>query len=283
MIAVDPDVAAALGRQGGGTSLALRVTRQDGVEIGLTDHDTDLMFSGTLFLAQPGLSLRGGVEQTADLAPDNAEIITAIDPVAITLQDLQAERYADARAELWRLSSDGEPQGFLVSAGTLGEIDRDGDRLVIEFRGLAHQLSKVTGRLYQKSCDAMLGDHRCGVDLSNWLRVMAVTEHAGLNLVLSGPSLTEPEVYISGGAKVLTGALSGVNHPIRTLRVASGQVFLTLWRELPAPLAAGDQVELSPGCDKRFETCQQRFSNATRFRGFPFIPGTDVLAVVSSS
>ena len=283
MIAVDPDVAAALGRQGGGTSLALRVTRRDGVEIGLTDHDTDLIFSGTRFLAQPGLSLRGDLELTADLAPDNAEIITAIDPAAITLQDLQAERYADARAELWRLSSDGDPQGFLLSAGTLGEIDREGDQLVIEFRGLAHQLSKVTGRLYQKSCDAMLGDHRCGVDLSSWLRLMTVTAHAGLNLALSGSSLPEPEAYISGGAKVLTGGLNGVNRPIRTLRVEPGQVFLTLWRELPASLAVGDQIELSPGCDKRLETCQQRFSNAARFRGFPFIPGTDVLAVVSSS
>ena len=38
---------------------------------------------------------------------------------------------------------------------------------------------------------------------------------------------------------------------------------------------AGDALVLTAGCDRRFATCRERFSNAENFRGFPHIPGND--------
>jgi len=32
---------------------------------------------------------------------------------------------------------------------------------------------------------------------------------------------------------------------------------------------------VTAGCDKRFDTCRNRFNNAVNFRGFPHIPGND--------
>jgi uncharacterized phage protein (TIGR02218 family) len=39
----------------------------------------------------------------------------------------------------------------------------------------------------------------------------------------------------------------------------------------------GARIELREGCDKRFETCRDRFANATNFRGEPHLPGNDLL------
>jgi uncharacterized phage protein (TIGR02218 family) len=59
---------------------------------------------------------------------------------------------------------------------------------------------------------------------------------------------------------------------------ASAGATITL-REPPAFAAsAGTRVELSEGCDRRFETCKTRFANAINFQGEPHLPGNDLLA-----
>ena len=55
----------------------------------------------------------------------------------------------------------------------------------------------------------------------------------------------------------------------------AGGVTLELWQAMPEPIAAGDTFVVTAGCDKRFGTCRDRFSNAVNFRGFPHIPGND--------
>jgi uncharacterized phage protein (TIGR02218 family) len=49
-------------------------------------------------------------------------------------------------------------------------------------------------------------------------------------------------------------------------------------RDLPrATVEPGCRIELREGCDKRFETCSERFANAVNFRGEPHLPGADLL------
>ena len=42
-------------------------------------------------------------------------------------------------------------------------------------------------------------------------------------------------------------------------------------------LSIGDMIAVSAGCDKAPETCRDRFNNIANFRGFPHMPGNDVL------
>jgi uncharacterized phage protein (TIGR02218 family) len=53
---------------------------------------------------------------------------------------------------------------------------------------------------------------------------------------------------------------------------------LSLWQVAPNPIEAGDTFTVSAGCDKRFETCREKFANALNFRGFPHMPGNDFVA-----
>ena len=34
-------------------------------------------------------------------------------------------------------------------------------------------------------------------------------------------------------------------------------------------------LDVTAGCDRRFDTCKAKFGNAVNFRGFPHIPGSD--------
>lgn len=48
---------------------------------------------------------------------------------------------------------------------------------------------------------------------------------------------------------------------------------IALWRDPPFPIAAGDDFDVTAGCDKTFATCRAKFANAVNFRGFPHMPG----------
>ncbi|MFM9421521.1 DUF2163 domain-containing protein, partial [Thermus scotoductus] len=52
-------------------------------------------------------------------------------------------------------------------AGSLGEVTRGDLAYEAEIRGLVHRLNQDEGRTYQLQCDAVLGDARCGVDLTS--------------------------------------------------------------------------------------------------------------------
>ena len=65
--------------------------------------------------------------------------------------------------------------------------------------------------------------------------------------------------------------------------VSNGTASLHLWKPLPQLPLAGDEVELTAGCDKSFATCRTRFANSANFRGFPHIPGNDAALGYASS
>jgi uncharacterized phage protein (TIGR02218 family) len=59
--------------------------------------------------------------------------------------------------------------------------------------------------------------------------------------------------------------------------VVAGTRRLTLLEAPVRPIAPGDDFVVRVGCDKRLETCRDRFANVVNFRGFPHIPGQDTV------
>ncbi|MEM0927805.1 MAG: DUF2163 domain-containing protein [Pseudomonadota bacterium] len=281
MRTIDPYTAERFGRQAASLCLCLRITRSDGAELGMTNHDHNLSFGGTLFRSDPGMTI-DSLTMTGDLAPDHGDVVTGLSDDGITRDDIDTDRYASARAEIWRVDFEDVTARLLLSAGTIGEIIRDGDAVRLEYRGTTHALAKVLGRIYQKSCDAQLGDTRCGVDLEGpaYRGEGQVVSHEGLRIILSGIS-ADAGLFAGGKATVGDGPLAGVSRTIRTHASTGPQTELTLWEAFPRDLEGGESMSVTAGCDKRFATCRDRFANSEAFRGFPDIPGTDVLAVQS--
>ena len=142
-----------------------RLTRNDGVSLGFTDHDTVLSFDGTTFEASAGFTA-SDFKDGVGLSVDNLEVSGALSSETLTDADLSAGRFDDARVEIFRVNWQDVSQRLLMRSGSLGEVRRAGSAFSAEIRGLQHYLQQPKGRLFQYTCDADLGDARCGVDLT---------------------------------------------------------------------------------------------------------------------
>ncbi len=284
-MAVSPALAAHLAT---GTTTLCRcwaVARRDGVTLGFTDHDTDLTFDSVLFRADSGLTGRA-LQQTTGLAVDNGEAMGALRSDAVTEADLVAGRYDAARVRAWLVNWADVTQRHLLFRGTIGEVQTGGGAFRAELRGLTEALGQPTGRIYQRLCNARLGDASCGVNMADpayAAEAFVIDAPGGQVLRVSGLSGHEPDWFARGQLEVLDGAGVGLSAMIKSDAVRGAERIIGLWQELRVPPAPGDRVRVLAGCDKRADTCRDKFANFPRFRGFPHIPGEDWLLAVPRS
>ena len=252
------------------------IRRSDGVIQGFTDHDEDVLLDDINCRAGSGLSGSEAVQKLG-LAVDSSELSGALADDTLNEADLAAGRYDAALVELW-LADWTEPNlRILLARGTLGEVSREGAAFTAELRGLSERLSQDSGRLYTVTCSADLGDARCKIDLSDArfrgtgvvlaLNATSAFRAGGLDVFLDG-------WFTAGKLTFTSGANSGLSVEVKEHR-KTGAVTLNLWQAMPEPVAVGDTFTATAGCDKRFQTCHDRFNNVVNFRGFPHIPGND--------
>ena len=152
---------------GGATTLArcFAVTRKDGLVLGFTDHDRDLSFDGIVFRADSGLTAKA-IQQATGLSVDNSEAFGALRSTAITEADILTGRYDGAEVRAWLVNWADPAMRVLQFRGTLGETVRAGGAFTAELRGLSEALNQPVGLIYHARCSAVLGEGRCGFDLS---------------------------------------------------------------------------------------------------------------------
>lgn len=261
-----------------GVARCWRLTRRDGVAFGFTDHDRDLVFDGTLFRAGTGLSA-AALSQSTGLSVDNGEAVGALSDASVTETDIAAGRFDGAAVEAW-LVQWAEPENRVLQfRGSIGEVSRANGAFTAELRGLTEALNVPMGRVFQKTCSAVLGDTDCGVDLSApsyAAEVTVVGAEQGRVFLCNGLAGYAARWFERGRLVVLDGAGQGLAGAIkRDAALADGTRRIELWDRLRAEVAPGDLVRLTAGCDKRMETCRLKFSNLLNHRGFPDIPGED--------
>jgi uncharacterized phage protein (TIGR02218 family) len=253
-----------------------RIVRRDGASLGFTDHDRDLTVEGVLYAA--GSGLEGGAFETAlGLAVGGAEASGALSAAALTEDDLANGLYDGARVEIRRVDWSAPANSVLLDVATIGEVRRGERAFVAELRTLAHALDQERGRLYRAQCDADLGDARCGFVFAGepFVAERAALENCSVYTLRVGLGVVNTGFYEGGRVVVLTGRSAGASAAIRSHRVEAGAHALGLWTPLARPPVAGDRLRVYAGCDKRFETCRDKFANMANFRGFPHMPGND--------
>lgn len=250
-----------------------RLERTDGVVMGFTDHDRDIAFDGLVFAARTGLAATGDVARTG-LSVGGLEVEGALTSAGLEAADLASGLYDFARVRLWLVNWASPADRVLLRSGTLGEIRRQDGAFHAEVRGPMQALQTVRGRVVTTTCDADLGDARCGVALSALAMTATVLAVDGPEVRVDGLSETRAGWFSDGLATVTTGEEAGARQGIARHALTGGQAVLSLRSPLPG-LAAGDTLEVVPGCDKRFATCREKFANAVNFQGFPHLPGND--------
>ncbi|MEI4469839.1 DUF2163 domain-containing protein [Frigidibacter sp. MR17.24] len=261
-----------------------RLVRRDGAVYGFTDHDRDLAFEGTTFLAETGITARA-LLQTTGLAIDNTEAAGALSGAALTEEEIVAGRFDGAGITAWLVDWEMPAARMVEFAGSLGELSRGEGAFRAELRGLSVPLNEVIGRAYLPRCGAVVGDGRCRVDLSQpaFRHEATVAAVEGDTVLWFDPGTTEgfaDRWFEKGRVEVLSGAAAGLWASVKTDRLSATGRRVELWQGLRAPLVAGDVVRVTAGCDKLAETCRVKFGNMLNFRGFPTIPGEDWLMVV---
>jgi uncharacterized phage protein (TIGR02218 family) len=260
------------------TRLALcwRLTRADGVVLGFTSHDTDLLLEGVRYLSSPGMT-PSAVSQEDGLRPDSMDIEGVLDAAAIRACDLDAGRWTGARVELlacdWSLPEAGMMR---ILRGSIGDISRPFPGASGAFR--AALLSDAAGidmagpvRL-SPMCRAELGDGLCGVEMDS-RRIEVLVAGAAADRLYLATSLSAPADFAAGRLRIIDGPLSGIDR--RISRVSGLE--LVVDEPLPAAVERDTRAWIWEGCDKRFATCAGRFGNALAFVGEPQLPGSDAL------
>lgn len=256
-----------------------RLARRDGAVLGFTDHDHDLMFDGTIYEAAAGFTA-SEIRDSVGLSVDNLEVEGALSSERLAEADLAAGVYDDARIEIFRVSWRDPTRRVLMRTGSLGEVRRAGKTFTAEVRGLAHYLQQTKGRLFQYTCDADLGDSRCGIDrnASTYASVGSV-ELAMSDRVFSASGLLgfADGWFTRGRLEFTSGAASGQAYEVKRHSQQTGAHRIELWQPPRGPLEPGQTFGVTAGCDKHPATCRTKFANIVNFRGFPHMPGNDIL------
>ena len=269
----------------GGLSTVCRcwlVRRRDGTVYGFTDHDGDVVFDGLTFRADTGMSAAALVQGTG-LSVDNTEALGALSDSAIREADIAEGRFDGAEVQAWLVNWQDPSARMLRFSGSIGEIRRGAGAFYADLRGLTEALNQPQGRVYQRSCGAVLGDGGCRFDLDaagySEERPAEVVERAQV-FRLAALTNPEPRWFERGRLRVLSGAAAGLIGVIKHDQVRNGQRVLELWEPIRGKVSSGDSLRIETGCDKRAETCRLKFNNFNNFRGFPHIPGEDWLISV---
>jgi uncharacterized phage protein (TIGR02218 family) len=256
-----------------------RVTRADGAVFGFTDHDRPLVFDNTTF--EPGSGFAAAeLRHRADLSVDAQDAEGALSSDRITETDILDGRWDNAAVEVWRVNWSDVAQRIVARRGNLGQVRRGRSAFTAEMRSLAHLLDQQTGRVFQATCDAALGDARCGVNLASPAfsgsgAVLSVEEDR--TLVASGLAGFVAGLFGLGQLEWTTGANAGRRAEVARHEISAGTVRIILADAPVRAVAASDVFLVRAGCDKRLATCRDRFGNVLRFRGFPHIPGQDAV------
>ena len=274
MIAISPELQARL--DAGATTLCWcwRVERADGAVFGFTDHDAPVVFGD--LVCEPGAGFSSGEMRAEAGAPARGGGFGAIDSETITEADLDNGVWDGAEVSLHRVDWTEPALRYRAFTGELGAIRRGEAGFEAELDGLSARLNRTIGRVFARTCDAELGDGRCGADLDD-----AAFRAAGIAGEALGPGAFgvqglegfAPGWFTRGVMEWTSGGNAGAR--MRVADHAPGRIELE--RAPAAPVAAGDGFVVTAGCDKRAETCREKFVNFENFRGCPHMPGNDLL------
>lgn len=253
-----------------------RIARSDGLVLGFTSHDRDLVRGGMTYVATPGIR-PSALSLSSALEADTMDIAGALTADAITATDLEAGRWDGASVSLsvchWK---DGSIAPISVAAGTLGTVERKGGAFSAELQSCggvdaARLLARPVAPETAPTCRARLGDAACRVNLARRTRIVRLASAEGARVTISDTIVATDYAY--GRLRFLTGANAGLT---RLILSGEGQA-LVLAEEPAFALAPDTRAEIIEGCDRSITTCWARFANAANFRGEPYLPGMDYI------
>lgn len=248
-----------------------RIERRDGVALGLTGHDRDLVFAGLRHRTAPGM-VPSAVRRTATFEPDSAEVQGAMSHDAIGEADLAAGRFDGARVSMGLVDWE-TLEAETLFTGTIGSVGREGATFSAELQSIKHMLARQIVPRTSPSCRAEFCGEGCTLSAARFTRGGVVSEVSQDRQWVKVAGIADAADFDFGWLRPLDRRDAGL-----VLRVQSVEgPWLVLDRPLASDATAGLRVILREGCDHTIATCSDRFDNSVNFQGEPFLPGNDLL------
>jgi uncharacterized phage protein (TIGR02218 family) len=256
------------------------IVRRDGVTKRFTTLDRDLVVDGFTYRSCRSIDA-SAIEASASTAPANLEVLGIIDAAEITTDDLVAGLYDHALVELFRVDWADPARGIqMLHRGRIGVVKAGAAMYQAELLSPFEALRQRIVDAYTPECRWDLGEAfgvagqaGCKIDLAAWTVSGTVSDATSRRLFGAG-ALTQGDGHFDYGLLTFTSGLNA-GHAREVKSWASRR--FELWDELPFDLAVGDSFSVHAGCDKRRQTCRDKFANILNFGGFPDIPGLDRL------
>ncbi len=256
-----------------------KMTRRDGVVMGFTDHDRDVVVTSVTYKATTGIT-SSAVSASNTLKVDELDIEGMLHSEAITQEDILKGLYDFAEVEVFMVNYLAPADGTLpLRTGWLGEVTLKGNQFVAEIRGLSQALQQPIGSIYSPGCRAALGDSKCKINLALYTVFGIVSEVHGLHGVSASGLAQAYGYFTAGSVRFVTGANAGVSTEVKYY--SNKRLYFTL--PMRESCAVGDTFYVVAGCDKTTVTCKGRFGNIVNFRGEPNVPGTDRMLETSAT
>lgn len=249
-----------------------RIERTDGVVLGFTEHDRDLVVGGETYLATASFD-PSTIQAGADMSVGELDVQGAFDTDLIRVEDLIGGRYWGAAFSVAEVLWDAPEEGVdVLKFGWIGTVREVGGKFVAELLDINARLQQTIGETYSASCRATLGDARCKVTLTEYTSVVTAT---------SGRRVIEQGLFAdSYGGLFKYGVLtwtSGANVGLSMDVQAHDGYTMSLFLPMPFDIEEGDEFTVVGGCDKSLAMCAGRWNNVLNFRGEPHAPVTDDL------
>jgi len=275
----------------GTTSLAvfMKITAKDGTVLRVCNTTRNKIVDGETYFAYPLQPSQ--LQATNGLKPDNLEI-TAVYSGLFTAATLRAKKWLGARVEYRVMNYRDFLMGHaLRRTGFVGETKIGKISAQPELKSLSQKLSEPVGLTYLETCNADLGDARCGVDLTgNTVTGYRMRINAHVTAVLNRQQFTvafdqtikpadaavllAPDGFYKEGKYEFT---SGGNDEAAGHIISNSGNGITLLLPLFYSLEIGDTLQLTVGCDRRINTCRDLFNNVVNNRSFYMLPGREKL------
>jgi len=253
-----------------------RIIRNDGVCLGFTSHNRDLIFDGLLHRASPGM-LPSAIRRTAELARESLEVEGILSHDGIRAEDLRQGRFDSSRIKIGVVDWENFDRTILFH-GELANINGNGEQFEAELVSAKVALEVDVVPRTSPTCRAVFCDNACqlnSISFSHLAIVASVDLHMNAIALSSAPP---PTNLLHGYLRWLDGPHAGLRMDILDSD-ASG---IQLGEQLDAAIPIGTHVLVFEGCDHTLSTCGARFGNAKNFQGEPFLPGNDLLARYST-
>ena len=244
-----------------------------------TSYDFDLIVGGHIYYSSGEIIQRDGYSLSVGIKIDNLSLtINATNDQTIggipIVKAFHNGQMDGARFKLERIfmdvnaPTDTSAGVIKLFEGRLIEPEFDRNQISVSVASDLDDLNvQMPRNLYQPSCANTLFDSACGLFRSAYAVESEVDTGSTASQILC--DISQPQGWFTQGViEFLDGGNAGLK---RTVRLHQSGVLLLTLPLLETP-EVGQRIKVYPGCDKRLETCINRFGNRDRFRGLPFIP-----------